>query len=230
LAASRVAGLACGQDRLDQRHAGLLRGGKRPALEICQRLPRPLPAFERKLDFGKCDPILRATALGGNGCDTISIAAHLGDGLCRRRHPLECLSRRQEEQHLFAVVGVDDDDLARRLADRSDGSFALPHFDAALRIAQLDDALENVERGLVALDRHRPIGAADRRCRRRRLNPYARPAAFRACPDGTGLKLQHSVSTGAGGDLLDDERGVAAEPDLRPVGKQDRQLTGRIGA
>ena len=38
---------------------------------------------------------------------------------------LKDVAQRQVEQHLLAVVGIDDDDLGRRLADRGDRTLHL---------------------------------------------------------------------------------------------------------
>ena len=98
--------------------------------------------------------------------DAIRLAAHVGDRQGRGGHEIEGIARRQIKQHLLAVVGIDDDDLARRLADRRRRRLAFGHLNAALRVAEFDQTLEHGQRGLGALDRHGPVGPADRGGRR----------------------------------------------------------------
>jgi hypothetical protein len=163
--------------------------------------------------------------------DAVALGAERRALQGRRRQPREGVPQGEVEQHLLAVVRAHEHELRRRLADRRDGALALAHRHGALRVRQLDDAFEHDEGGAAgAVDRKRPVGAADRRHGGRRPHVDAAAAAVRPRPDVAGLELELGPAVLARRDRVDDEARIAADPDLGLVGEQDREVADRAGA
>src|SRR5690606_5156907 len=83
-------------------------------------------------------------------------------------------------------------------------------------VEEVDAPVEHDQRGAIALDIERKVGAGGGR--RRRLDLEANAARLGAAPDGA--RFQRKDAVGGLADTLDDERRVAPEPQLRAVGNR----------
>ncbi len=209
---------------------GTLRPGHRAVARFCKGSCRRTPAVGIHEAFGEGEPIFRRAGFRGQGLDSGALGLELPVLQGCRRQVDEHLAHRHVEQHLLAIIGADEHEFRRRLADRRHCPFALADRHGSLRVLELDDAFEHDERGLArAVHRQGPVGAADRRDRRWCLDVDTRAAAGRAGPDIAALEAELGRVGRPARHVVDRQGRVAADADLGLIVEQDRQVADGIG-